>query len=453
MPLSMSGLVDPRRWRKFSILWAAIVSVAWSALAPAHADQIVPSDRVVTRVIVREAPNGAAARIGALAPGQSLPLVSELRGYYRVRLPDGREGYVSRAWTDRVLSDAIESAPLHADVADYVVHVVDVGTGLAVVVRGRDFTLIYDGGSNDDIATGADNRLTAYLAHVLPDVTEIDALILSHPHRDHVELLEDVLLQYDVRSVWDSGRFYANCGYRRFLAAVEREPGVAYRSATAGAGSHRVRFDANSCRGQPARTIEIPRSAPIDGDRHALGEGAWMTVLYADAAPHRDPNRNSLVVRLDLGERRVLLMGDADGGSRRNFHLPAPRPGTIEAWLLENAPGQLQADVLVVGHHGSRTSSRSDFLDRVDASIFAISSGPFGYGSAIPRTVLPDEEVELALQARGQVLQTDNDDAACRINPRKIGPDNDGRPGGCDNIQITIHGQELAATIYRGYER
>jgi len=72
-------------------------------------------------------------------------------------------------------------------------HAIDVGTGLALFVEGADFTLLYDGGSNDDTARGNQNRILAYLKSVRPDLTTLDHVILSHPHKDHVELLPDVL--------------------------------------------------------------------------------------------------------------------------------------------------------------------------------------------------------------------------------------------------------------------
>ena len=53
----------------------------------------------------------------------------------------------------------------------FVVHAIDVGTGLAIFVEGHDFTLLYDAGSNDDTARGADNRVVAYIRAVRPDVT------------------------------------------------------------------------------------------------------------------------------------------------------------------------------------------------------------------------------------------------------------------------------------------
>jgi len=68
-------------------------------------------------------------------------------------------------------------------------HVIDVGTGLSVFVRGPDFALLYDAGSNDDIALGNSNRTMAYLNTLQPPIQKIDYVILSHPHRDHVALL------------------------------------------------------------------------------------------------------------------------------------------------------------------------------------------------------------------------------------------------------------------------
>jgi competence protein ComEC len=80
------------------------------------------------------------------------------------------------------------------------------------------------------------------------------------------------------------------------------------------------------------------------------------------------------------------------------------------------------------------TPARRTFLDAVNASTFIVSSGPKKYASV----TLPDNEVITELTSRGQVFRTDQDDESCAHNPAKIGPDDDGRAGGCDNIRITI---------------
>src|SRR3546814_3981510 len=77
---------------------------------------------------------------------------------------------------------------------------------------------------------------------------------------------------------------------------------------------------------------------------------------------------NSVVVRLDLGSRRILLAGDAEGGERKPPSEP-PESGSVEAKLIACCAADLKSDVLIVGHHGSLTSSRRAFLDAVGASI------------------------------------------------------------------------------------
>ena len=161
-----------------------------------------------------------------------------------------------------------------------------------------------------------------------------------------------------------------------------------------------------------------------------------MTALWRDPKKYADPNGNSVVVRLDLGNRRILLAGDAEGGERELPSQP-PAAGSIEAGLLACCSSDIKADVLVVGHHGSKTSSRDAFLDAVGARIFAISSGPHPYRSVH----LPDAEIVADLEHRGTLLRTDVNDDACENNPNKIGPDTDESPGGCDNILITIDPQ------------
>jgi hypothetical protein len=51
---------------------------------------------------------------------------------------------------------------------------------------------------------------------------------------------------------------------------------------------------------------------------------------------------------------------------------------------------------------------------------------------------LPDADVISELAGRGDVFRTDVNDAACAANPAKVGPDNDGKRGGCTNIRLRI---------------
>jgi competence protein ComEC len=313
--------------------------------------------------------------------------------------------------------------------------VVDVGTGLAILVRGPDFTLVYDAGSNDDDARGPRNRMLSFIKAVAPTLTTLDEVILSHPHTDHVVLLPDLFAAYQVKEVWDSGRLNDICGYRDFLKAVRDEPGVKYHNALQAFGTKDYAFGASTCYGSaaPAETVHLTLDSRIDNNPIPLGAKATMTILHADGALHPDVNDNSLVVRLDLAGTRVLLMGDAQAGPRAD-PTTAPTPSSIEGLLLACCTSEVAAQVMVVGHHGSKTSSRQAFLDAVGASTFIVSSGPKPYNG----TMLPDQVIIDELTQRGQVFRTDLDDAACKTNLAKIGPDNDGQPGGCDNVRVVI---------------
>jgi competence protein ComEC len=415
-------------------LFSAIAFLTFASMAPyALARDVTPSERVKRNVLVRMDPTTDSAIVGRLAPGGEAELIGELSGWYQVRLADGRTGYVSKSWTIIVDEDG---EPLVAGTS-LKVHVIDVGTGLATFVEGKDFALIYDAGTQDDLAMGQSNRVIAYIKAVRPDLAKIDHLILSHPHKDHLQLLPDVFDSYAVSHVWDSGAVNKTLGYCRFLAKVAAEPGVKYHNAIASGGVHEVRFSNAKC----GPLIQVPRAEQMSAAPVRLGEGVSMSILYRDASKHHDPNENTVVVRLDAAGRRILMAGDAEAGARDD---PAsvPEPDSIEAKLLGCCAAELRADVLIAGHHGSKTSSRAAFLDAVGAEVYIISSGPFSYSGV----VLPDADVVEELERRGRLLRTDKDDEACANDDSKIGLDADESPGGCHNILVTIgSGSSLSA--------
>ena len=314
-------------------------------------------------------------------------------------------------------------------------------------MRGPDFTLLYDAGSNDDLARGNGNRVLAYLATLTPRITRIDHVILSHPHRDHVELLPDVLRKYPVGDVWDSGATTEICGYRNFLQEIAAHPASQYHTATRDAGPETRTLGDKNCYGKDEflQSIALHHGARIKALQSIpIGNGAAMRFLYVNGNTKQNLNENSLVVRLDLADHRVLLMGDAQGGDRAP---PAsiPRTDSIEGQLLNCCMSELKADVMVVGNHGSNTSSRTALLDAVQAEVFIVSSGPTPYSGV----KLPDSEVLTALDQRARVLRTDDDDAHCASSRAKVGPDNDGKAGGCDNILVTLTAGKAVSASYR----
>ena len=88
----------------------------------ASADVVVPSDRVTSRVIVRERATSNSPDIGSLHPGDQFEYLSSVPRWHRIRIPDGTPGFVSKAWT-RVIADSATGL--------FTIDVADVGTGLA----------------------------------------------------------------------------------------------------------------------------------------------------------------------------------------------------------------------------------------------------------------------------------------------------------------------------------
>ena len=106
----------------------------------------------------------------------------------------------------------------------------------------------------------------------------------------------------------------------------------------------------------------------------------------------RGPNDNSFVLRIRYGARSFLFVGDAEHDE--------------ETSLLATVPGELRADVLKVGHHGSRTSSTPSFVAAVDPTEAVISAGRrnhFGHPSA--------ETLGTLARARCRIWRTDHDGA------------------------------------------
>lgn len=425
--------------RLFSTMVLSVLVCTLNAVA----EQVTPSERVKESINIRQAPSADSPVLGALHTGESLEFLGSVPWWYKVRLPSGQPAFVSKAW-----SNVTATNPVAAPGIAYRMHVVDVGTGLAIYVQGPDFNLVYDAGSMDDRQTGDKNRFVAYLKAVNPGLTRIDHLIVSHPHQDHIALLPDVLYEYEVDHVWDSGAGYNSCGYRTFINAV-REEGAQYHTSTQNFGVHAKEFElTSSACGGLGDSFAMTHGSQITNDPISLGPGASMRFLYINAEAHSDVNENSLVLRLDLADKRLLLMGDAEAGTRRHPSSP-PDAASIEDMLLICCQSQIKADVLVVGHHGSETSSRTAFLAAVGAEHFVISSGPYPYGSV----TLPDETVRQVLMNVGQLHETNLNDDACKGNPAKIGPiesnANKQKPGGCNSIQITITaGADIAVTSF-----
>lgn len=423
----------------------AVISLALLCPGIARAaDCATPASRVAESVPIRPSASSSEQPIGRLPKGDQREIISTVPGWYEIQLEGDSSGFVSTGWNERVpCAGAPEPVVAGGAGPSFEVHVIDVGTGLSVLIRGQDFALLYDGGTKEDNAST--NRVLDYFEALEPEVERLDHLIVSHPHEDHVELLADLVKEIPTADIWDSGGFNDVCTYGRFLKAVSELTDTRYHSPALEHQSASFRIT-KQCRGDDLPDpISIRHDSRTTLEPVALGIGASFRFLHTDHRDHSpgEVNRNSQVAMFELGNHKVLIMGDAEAGERDRYPGP-PTKSSIEGKLLACCRADLKADVMVVGHHGSKTSSRPAFLDAVDAEVFLISSGPYEYSDK----VLPDQTVKNELASRGEVWSTAEDDGACKASQHKVGPDQDDQPGGCKNILVRFTPAGISAEYF-----
>lgn len=238
--------------------------------------------------------------------------------------------------------------------------VLDVGQGDAILLQDRGAAVLVDGGGWPHGDLGGRVLLPTLVRR---GVRRLDAVVVSHPDRDHCGGLIDVAGYLAVeRAISGPGIQESSCG--RSLDAL---PGVERRVVAAG-GTLRV--------GRWRLRVLHPRMiAPHE---------------TADSAVRDGSNDASLVLAAEAFGRSLLLTGDVEAGGERR--------------LLRRHGASLGADVLKVAHHGSRTSTSRRFLETVAPRVALISVGarnPYGH---------PAPEVISRLERkRVRIVRTDRD--------------------------------------------
>lgn len=229
--------------------------------------------------------------------------------------------------------------------------VLDVGQGDALLLRSPNHVVLIDAGGRLGDAHFGETELLPML--VDRGVRHIDVAVLTHVHPDHCGGLPAVLENLDVGSMWISPRrFRGDCAQRVLEVCARRA---------------------------------IPIHLVRDGDVRETG-GLSLRAFVADRTfKHSPENNSSVVLRVRIGRWTALLTGDAERDA--------------EEFLADR---DITADVLKIGHHGSRTSSTPPLLDAIRPRIALISCGlhnTFGH---------PHATVIESLRARGiHVWRTD----------------------------------------------
>lgn len=202
---------------------------------------------------------------------------------------------------------------------DLKVHFLDVGQGDSIFIElPTNETILIDASIKD-----ASNKIINYLRE--ENVSKIDYVFATHPHSDHIGGMSAVIKTFDIGQIYMPKAVTTTKTYENLLLTI-KDKNLKIKAAKAG------------------NTI-------IDTDDLKL------VVLAPNQDSYESLNNYSIVLKLTYKEKSFLFMGDAETLSEKEI------------------TGDIQADVLKVGHHGSRTSTSQAFLNKVNPSYAVISVG------------------------------------------------------------------------------
>ena len=215
-------------------------------------------------------------------------------------------------------SQANETRNQNIVTTDLKVYFFDVGQADSILITNNGHNMLIDAGNNED-----GPKLVKYIKEDL-GITEFDYLIGTHPHEDHIGGLDDIINNFDIKKIYLPDITTTTKTFEDVLDAISSKE----------------------------LTITIPKI----GETFKLGE-ADFTVLYT-GTNSSDLNSTSIIIKMIFGNYSYLFTGDTTS--------------EIEKLIFKE---NIDVDVLKVAHHGSKTSSSLEFLQKVTPSYAIISVG------------------------------------------------------------------------------
>ena len=215
----------------------------------------------------------------------------------------------------------------------------DVGQGDAIFIETpQGHQILVDGGPSSAILQKLAKEMPFY------DRT-IDLIILTHPEKDHLSGLLDVLKSYKVQNILWTGVIRETPEFKEWENLIKKE-------------------NANIRIAKAGKKIIFP----------AKKESAYFEVLYPfedlEGIFLNDSNDTSIVCRLVFGKKSFLLTGDITK--------------KVEQELLTKEDFLLDSDILKISHHASKTSTSEKFVEAVSPLLAAIQVGKNNYGHPTP---------------------------------------------------------------------
>lgn len=227
--------------------------------------------------------------------------------------------------------------------SNFEVHFIDVGQADSALIECDGETMMIDGGNVAD-----SNVVAAYL--MKEDVTELNYVVCSHAHEDHVGGLSGALSVTKADNIYAPKTETNTKAYKNFKKKAEEQ------------------------------NVEIKH--PNVGDEIQLGSSTVEFLGPVDENG-KDLNSTSIVLKITYGNTSFLFTGDAESDEEEE---------------ILNSGADLKSTVLKVGHHGSRTSTSYPFLREVmpQYAVISVEKGnSYGHPNEETLSKLSDAGVEV----------------------------------------------------------
>lgn len=200
-----------------------------------------------------------------------------------------------------------------------VVSYLDVGQGDSIFVElPNNQTMLIDAGVN-----GVGEKIINYIKD--RGYNDIDYLVATHPHADHIGSMTYVVNHMEIGAIYMPNATHDTPTYEKLLKAIQKK-GYKIKNAKAG--------------------VNI-----VDED------DLTVDVLGPEKIDEENLNNCSAIIKITYGNEKFLFIGDA------------------EKYELNSIKADMSANVLKVGHHGSKTSTTKEFLKEVNPEYAVISCG------------------------------------------------------------------------------
>ena len=220
----------------------------------------------------------------------------------------------------------------------------DVGQADCTLIMQGEHAMLVDTGT-----AGEYDTISSYLDQY--GITDLDALVLTHPHADHIGSAPKILEHYTVHQVFLPNASASTQVFEKTLDLIMEQ--------------------------------EIPAEAPVPGDTWQLGKAVLTFLSPPEDAEFSDLNDASIAFILDYNGIGMLFSGDMGSSMEKN---------------LVEEEYYLSCDLIKVPHHGSRTASCQAFVDAVSPR-YAIFTTEVNSDDG-----LPDEDVIERYEKLGATL-------------------------------------------------